>query len=64
MSKAVSAMNVFLTARQKVVEALLKTVPVPTQEELDELYREIYLLKKRLRKLEEAVRRSDPPKGR
>ena len=60
MGKAIRAMNAFLAARQEVLEALLKTVPVPTQKELDELYREIYLLKKRVRELEDAGRGPNP----
>ena len=50
--KALTAMNKFLAARQEVTESILKTIPVPTNKELDELYREIYHLKKRIRKLE------------
>jgi polyhydroxyalkanoate synthase subunit PhaE len=53
MSKAITAMNAFLTARREAMEPLLKAIPVPTQKELDELYREIYLLKKRIRDLED-----------
>lgn len=55
LAKAIAAMNDFLAARQEVMETFLRTIPLPTQTELDELYREIYLLKKRIRVLEEAA---------
>jgi len=52
MAKTIDALNAFVEARQKVVETLLKFVPLPSQAEMDELYKEIYHLKKRLRTLE------------
>ncbi len=52
MAKTIGALNDFIDARQKVMESVLKLVPVPSQAEMDELYKEIYHLKKRLRILE------------
>lgn len=51
MRKTVEAMSDFLAARQEVVTAVLKNLAIPTYEELDELHREIYQLKKRVREL-------------
>jgi polyhydroxyalkanoate synthesis regulator phasin len=56
MAKTVDALNAFIDARQKVMESVLKAVPVPTQKEMDELYKELYQLKKRLRKMEQKDR--------
>jgi class III poly(R)-hydroxyalkanoic acid synthase PhaE subunit len=52
MAKTIDAMNTFIEARRKVVDTVLKLVPLPSQGEMDELYKEIYQLKKRLRALE------------
>jgi class III poly(R)-hydroxyalkanoic acid synthase PhaE subunit len=52
MAKTIDSLNEFISARQKVMESLLKSVPVPTQQEMDELYKELYNLKKRLWKME------------
>lgn len=51
MKKALAAMNDFLAARHEVVTATLKNLFIPTHEELDELYQEIYQVKKTLREL-------------
>ncbi len=52
MSKTLTAFNDFSQARQVMVEDILKQLNIPTNKELDELSKEIYLLKKRLRILE------------
>jgi hypothetical protein len=52
LGKTLDALGEFMVARKKIVEDILQTLPVPTHTEVDELYREIYLLKKRIRKLE------------
>jgi polyhydroxyalkanoate synthesis regulator phasin len=39
-------------ARETITQDMLKGLAVPTQKDLDELYREIYNLKKKIRKLE------------
>jgi len=41
-----------MTARNAITQDLLKTMAVPTQDELDELYKELYQLKKRIKILE------------
>jgi len=45
-------LNEFVGARQEVVNEVLKQVNIPTNHDLDELSKEIYLLKKRVRTLE------------
>ena len=52
MSRTLWALNDFSEARKIVVEDILKQVNIPTNKDLDELSKEIYLLKKRLRILE------------
>ena len=52
MGKTMDALTAFIAARQEVLEDTLKSMPVPTTKDMDELYKEIYLLKKRIRELE------------
>jgi hypothetical protein len=52
MNKALDALSEFTAAKNEVVQDMLSMLPVPTQREMDELYKEIYLLKKRIRRLE------------
>lgn len=52
MAKTLVALNEFVEARQTVVKDLLRQLSIPSHQDLDELAREIYLLKKRVRALE------------
>jgi class III poly(R)-hydroxyalkanoic acid synthase PhaE subunit len=52
MGKTLSALNEFVGARQAVVNDVLKQMSIPAYPDLDELSKEIYLLKKRVRFLE------------
>ncbi|MGB3211118.1 MAG: poly(R)-hydroxyalkanoic acid synthase subunit PhaE [Desulforhopalus sp.] len=52
MGKSLCALNEFVEARQSIINDLLKQVNIPTNQDLDELSKEIYLLKKRVRLLE------------
>lgn len=49
LSETLEALEDYSAARQAVVDDLLKMHAIPTQKEMDELYKEIYLLKKRMR---------------
>jgi class III poly(R)-hydroxyalkanoic acid synthase PhaE subunit len=53
MNKTLHSMSEFSEAKKEFLQdTLLYTLPVPTQKEMDELYKEIYLLKKRIKELE------------
>ena len=52
MAETLGALEDFMTARNAITQDLLKTMAVPTQDELDELYKELYQLKKRIKILE------------
>ena len=56
MGKTLDAMNQFLSARQEVMEDMLQSVPVVTYKDMDELYKEIYQLKRRIRELETSAK--------
>lgn len=53
LGKTIGAVNEFAEAKHDVVNDLLKQVNVPTNEDIDDLSKEIYLLKKRVRTLEQ-----------
>jgi hypothetical protein len=46
------ALGEFTIAREELLQDALKLLPLPTYRDMDELYREIYLLKKRVKELE------------
>lgn len=52
MGKTLGALNESVGARQAVIDDVLKQLNIPTNQDLDELSKEIYLLKKRVRALE------------
>jgi len=52
MSKTLDTLEDFVEARNAVAQDLLKSMSIPTQNELDELYKEMYQLKKRIKILE------------
>lgn len=55
MGKTLAALQEFSIARETITQDMLKGLAVPTNKDLDELYREIYLLKKRIRKFEKQL---------
>lgn len=52
MGNTLEALEDFVEARNAVAQDILKAVSMPTQNELDELYKEMYQLKKRIKILE------------
>jgi len=52
LTRTIDALNEFIIARSHILQDALKMYPVPSQKEMDELYKEIYLLKKRIKNLE------------
>jgi polyhydroxyalkanoate synthesis regulator phasin len=58
MAKTLDAMNQFLAARNEVLQDALKLLPVSTHRDMDDVNREIYLLKRRIRSLEKKLQTS------
>jgi len=52
MHATLSAFENFVAAKNEILQDFLQTLPVPTDKDMDELYQEIYLLKKRMREYE------------
>jgi hypothetical protein len=59
MGRALEGLCDFRLAKNSIVEDLLKTAPVPVQSDLDDLYREIHMMKKRIRTLEKELETGD-----
>jgi len=53
--RTLNSVNDFIIARSQILQDALKLFPVPTQQDMDELYKEIYLLKKKIRNLEKRI---------
>jgi polyhydroxyalkanoate synthesis regulator phasin len=58
LRKTIEALNGFYRARQDVINDMLRSLSVPTQDDLDELYKEIHALKKRFRNNKKNMSRS------
>ncbi len=54
MGKTLAAMEGFLEKKNRLASDWARSLSLPTQEEMDALYKEIYLLKKRMRSLEKS----------
>lgn len=52
LSKTLDAMEDFITAKQEMLQDLLQAFPVPVQKDMDDLYKELYLLKKKVKQIE------------
>ena len=55
MGKTLDAMSEFSTAKNDLLEDMLNMLPIPKQKDMDDLYKEIYLLKKRIKALEKKL---------
>ena len=55
LSNALQATNEFLAARQAILQDILKMSGIPNTKDMDELYKDIYALKKRIAILEKEV---------
>jgi class III poly(R)-hydroxyalkanoic acid synthase PhaE subunit len=55
MNKAIDAFAVFKSAKSQWMENYLKMMDVPTQREMDDVYRDLYNLKKEVKELRKAL---------
>jgi len=54
MHKTLNSLSEVSVAKKEILQDAMKMLPVPTQKEMDELYKEIYELKKKIKTLEKA----------
>ncbi len=52
LGKTLQSMSEFTMARNEVIEDMLSSLPIPKEKDLDDLYHELYILKKRIKMLE------------
>lgn len=55
MGRTLGALENFMQAKDAVLMDLIGNLPIPTQKEMDELYKDLYHLKKRVRALEKEL---------
>ena len=55
MNKTIIALTEYKEARNEVLYDILQKLPIPTNKDMDEVYKELYLLKKRFRDLSRVV---------
>jgi poly[(R)-3-hydroxyalkanoate] polymerase subunit PhaE len=54
LAETLKAYEEYLSSRNRIIEDTMQSLPIPTNKDLDELYEEIYQLKKRIKDLEKA----------
>lgn len=59
LARTIDAMSDFIVAKKEILQDALQVLPVPTNKEMDELYREIYQLKKMVKELAKQNRSID-----
>lgn len=59
LRRTLDSIGEFMIARRQMLEDAIQALPVPTQKEMDELYKEMYLLKKKLKELEKRIPHSE-----
>jgi hypothetical protein len=55
MNGTLDAMEEFTTARQKFLQGFLQTLSIPTYSDVDDLSKELYQLKKRVKELAKKI---------
>jgi len=56
LGKTLSAMEDFMVAKNEMLQDFVQMLPVPTQKDMDGLYKELYFLKRRVKQLEKSSR--------
>jgi len=55
LSNTLNIMEEFLMARQIMLQDIIQTLPVPSNKDMDDLYKELYLLKKKVKEIEKKL---------
>jgi polyhydroxyalkanoate synthesis regulator phasin len=56
LGNTMKALRDFRVARTQLFMDVLQDLPIPTNKDMDELYKDLYLLKKRVKELEKKVK--------
>lgn len=62
LAETLQATENFMEAKQAILQDLMQLLPVPTHKDMEELYRELYLLKKKVSELEKKLADSQKEK--
>jgi polyhydroxyalkanoate synthesis regulator phasin len=52
LGETMNALEDYLAARSRILQDMLQSLPVPSRKEMEDLCKEVYLLKKKIRSLE------------
>ncbi|MCG8618312.1 MAG: hypothetical protein MI802_19015 [Desulfobacterales bacterium] len=63
LSKTISSLAGFTEARDAVLEDMMRGLPIAQQSDMDDLARQVYALKRKVRRLERELSRSTAPQG-
>jgi len=55
LNKTITSLAVFKNVRKEVMEVILKDLQIPTNKEMDEVYKDMYLMKKKVKQLSREV---------
>lgn len=55
LSNTLNVMEGFLMARQIMLQDIIQTLPVPSNKDMDDLYKDLYLLKKKVKEIEKKL---------
>jgi len=55
LSNTLNVMEEFLMARQRMLQDIIQTLPLPSNKDMDDLYKELYLLKKKVKEIEKKL---------
>lgn len=59
-SDTIDRLGDFLSSRNKVISDFLQGMPIPTDKEMDEVYKDLYRIKKRITELEAKLSMTTP----
>ncbi len=55
LTTTIQALGEFISARNQMLQDALQSLPIPTSRDMDDLYEELYVLKKRVKELEKSL---------
>ena len=61
LGKTMNAVQDYKAARQKVLMDLLQVLPIPTNRDMNDLYKELYVLKKKVKEMAKKIEKSESP---
>ena len=63
MRELINQMEVYVGAKNDVLQDVLQSLPIPTNKDMDNIYKDLYLMKKRIKVLEKKFTQKDKSKA-